>query len=100
MVIGVTHRIPFTQFERPNGSTRQVFTEVSHKVHEAAQELLTSQEYDFTFEAEVLPADAVSLTINDGECDVAIEICANGSEVPKAVERLILNFDPIRHYAS
>ena len=35
----------------------------------------------------------VSLTISDGEEDVAVELIANGPEVPKAVDRMISEFN-------
>ena len=82
--------VPFTQYLRPNGARREVWIERPAPVIEAANVLLAK---GFTFECEELSdCVTVSLTISDGEQDVAMECVPNGPQVPDAVDRLILKF--------
>ena len=82
--------IPFTQFLLPDGRQKPATLPVSAKLARVARELI---EGGHEFHAEILTTGEVSLTCFDPreEVDIAIEVCANGPEVPKAVERLILS---------
>jgi hypothetical protein len=85
--------ITFTQYLRPDGRKKEVYIERPTEVEARAAEL---QALGYKLECEVLgvepPLPDVSLTISDGQQDVAIELCCNGPEVPTAVDRLILSF--------
>lgn len=80
--------IPFTQFDLPNGRRRAAsFSRPSGTAQIAAELIADGHE----FHCEVLSTGVVSLTcFNHATCeDIAIELCANGPEVPAAVDRLI-----------
>jgi hypothetical protein len=81
--------IRFMQFLRPNGKARSVYIERPAAVEAKA---IAIQDAGYWFEAEVLRGGEVSLTIADLKHDAACEICENGEEVPKAIDRLIMNF--------
>jgi hypothetical protein len=82
--------IPFTQYMRPNG--RQVVVSIDRPAEIAAKaEKIIAR--GFRFECEHLTTGHASLTIADDRGDHAIEVVANGPEVPLAVDRLITNFD-------
>lgn len=80
--------IPFTQYLLPDGRQREVFIDRPEKIEAQAQLIIKR---GLRFECEMLTDGEVSLTIHDpkkGE-DIAIEIVPNGTEVPKAVDRLV-----------
>jgi hypothetical protein len=83
--------IPFTQFLRPHGRPIEVRIDRPDEVAIAAEEIRAA---GFAFECEELSTGEVSLTIRDlkdgGDAD--IEVCANGPDVPAAVDRLITRF--------
>ena len=81
--------IPFTQYRRPNGEKRQQFFDCDESLANKAQTIIDK---GYCFEVEVLMNGIVSLTISDGEEDVAIELSENGPEIPGVVERLVENF--------
>lgn len=82
--------IPFTQYLLPNGRRIIRSIEKYGEVAEKAQEIINK---GLRFEAEVLATGEISLTITDEkEGDLAIEICRNGPDVPKAVDTLIKEF--------
>jgi hypothetical protein len=83
--------IPFTQFLRPNGAQRAAWIERPEPVALAGMRILQA---GFRFECEVLGSGLISLTISDAEGDYACEVVTNTEEVPAAVDRLILEFDP------
>lgn len=49
--------------------------------------------HGFRFECEQLTTGDVSLTISDDDGDYAFQVVPNGSDVPGAVDRLVLEFD-------
>ncbi len=86
-------KIPFTQFLMPNGDRRQVFFDCDPAQDSKVMRLIEAY---VSFECEVLSTGEVSLTVEfempDGENEtLAHEICPNGPEVEKAVEKLINN---------
>lgn len=83
--------IPFTQYLLPDGRTRPISIKRDQLTEVKANAILDK---GFRFEAEMLLTGDISLTIHDpkNEEDVAIEVCKNGPEVPKAVDKLILEF--------
>ena len=82
--------ISFTQYLRPRGTPKPVSIDRPDGVGRAAALL---QRAGYTFTAEVLSNDLVSLTIEneavDEEGPLAHELCQNGPEVPAAVDRLV-----------
>ena len=83
-------RVRFIQYLRPDGRQREMFIEARSPEIVAKAELIWKSGY--RLESEVLMSDLVSLTISDGEEDVASELIENGPEVPLAVDRMIGGF--------
>lgn len=82
--------IPFTQYLLPDGRRTILCIEKYGEIAQKAQEIINK---GLRFEAEVLTTGEISLTITDDkEGDLAIEICRNGPQVPKAVDKLIKEF--------
>jgi len=79
--------IPFTQYLRPDGRKRRIEMTVVGGVAEAADRILR---HGWVFEVEELTTGDASLTVSDGEEDVATEVVPNGPEVPVAIERLVM----------
>lgn len=80
--------IPFTQYLMPDGRPRRITIERPAEIEAKASEIIAR---GWTFEAEMLSDYAtVSLTVSDGDCDVAIEVASNGPEIPNAIDRLVL----------
>ena len=76
----------------PTGRKDTVWIERSKEIVLKAQEIVNA---GFRFECEMLPDyNTISLTIADDDRDCAIEVVPNGPEVPKAIDRMILNFNP------
>lgn len=82
----MSYGIPFTQYLRPDGRAKEVVLHHEENVEAAARELIAS---GLRFEAEVLVSGEVSLTVTDGEEDIAIELVPNGPAVSDAVVRLV-----------
>lgn len=82
--------ISFTQFLRPNGEQRPVTIDRPAAIEAKAQQIVDA---GYRFECEELSTGAVSLTISDGEDDLAMELCANGPAVPVAVDKLVSEFE-------
>lgn len=82
--------IKFTQYLRPNGNTRVIEITRPAEIEALAQDLLKQ---GLVFEIEELQTGEVSMSIEDhGKEDtevIAMEICSNGPEVPKAVDKMI-----------
>jgi hypothetical protein len=78
--------IPFTQYLRPNGKAQQVYFQADQETYNLAQTLL---DRGFAFEAEVLTTGEVSLTVSDGEEDIAIQVCPNGPGIENFVNALV-----------
>lgn len=90
--VGQRPGIPFTQYLMPNGRRDSVWIERPAAIEAKAQAIIAA---GFRFECEMLSDyGTISLTIADPEADedVAIEVCANGPEVPTAVDRLVTEF--------
>lgn len=81
--------IEFTQYMRPHGYAKTISTKRPEEIEAKASILRAS---GYVFEAEVLTTGQVSLTVETEEDGptVAIEVVSNGSDVPAAVDRLIL----------
>ena len=85
-----TQQIPFTQYKLPDGRRVEIQIERPTAVAEKAQRIIAA---GYVFECEVLRNGEVSFTITDPEeGDLAFQVCANGSAVPAAVDRLIERF--------
>ncbi len=78
--------IPFTQFLRPDGRLRPVAVARPADIDALAQALSGA---GCEFRCEVLTTGQVSLTVSNGQDDIAIEICDNDPSVPGAVDRFV-----------
>ena len=87
--------VPFTQYLRPSGRPISIELPCSEELKSSVEEIIKR---GYRFEAEVLRTGEVSLTVSDGEQDLAIELTSNGPEVLHAVNRLISRF--ARRYLS
>ena len=83
--------IPFIQYKRPDGRQVPVSINRPQPISALAAVILGA---GYRFETEILMDGLVSFTVFDPrtEEDVAIEVCKNGPEVPKTVDRLIEEF--------
>lgn len=82
--------IYFTQFLRPHGHRQEISIAMPDEVWNKAMSI---KAMGLELHAEVLTTGEINLTVTDEEKgDLAQEIVANGPEVPKAVERLIMDF--------
>lgn len=83
--------IEFTQYLMPHGRQIAVRIECPEDVAAKARGIIAA---GFRFECEMLnDYTTISLTIVGDKADHAIEVVPNGPEVPKAVDRMILDFD-------
>lgn len=80
--------IEFTQFLMPDGRRKRITIECPPQIEEKAEAIKNA---GLDFECEVLRNGMVSFTCTDDEADQFIELCNNGSGVPKTVEKLINN---------
>ena len=82
--------IPFTQFLRPTGDTRQTFIDVPHQVALLATRFI---EEGGGYTSELLRTGEVSLcaefTVNNERQDVACIYTRNGPGIEEAVEKLV-----------
>lgn len=78
--------IPFTQYLLPNGRMEVITIDMPEPVERAAQALI---EAGCHFDAEILTTGLISLTCEEGEDLLSIEVCENNEAVLKAVENLI-----------
>lgn len=84
--------IEFTQFLMPHGRKDTVWIERPIEIVTKAKIIVSN---GFRFGCEMLSDyNTISLTIADDDRDYAIEVVPNGPEVPKAIDRMILNFNP------
>lgn len=94
--------IPFKQYLRPDGRTRDESIERPAEVETLARQLL---EQGVVFECEHLQGDMVALYArdrHDEDAEFAMELVDNGPEVPVAVDRLVRDAATakgIRHHA-
>lgn len=80
----------FTQYILPHGRREPVSIERPDEIEALAKQFIDS---GGRYECEVLTTGHVSLTavhtVDDEEQDVAIEVCANGPDVPVRVDQLV-----------
>jgi hypothetical protein len=83
--------VPFTQYLRPYGRRTEVAIDLNPETEAKALEILAA---GYVFECEELTTGHVSFTIHDPrkQEDVAIQLGANGPEVPSLVTKLIMGF--------
>ena len=82
----MTYTIPFTQYMLPNGARRSATFECNEETYAQSKRLLEDGYY---FDAEILSTGMVSLTCEEEDRLVNIEVVANGPDVVQAVERLV-----------
>lgn len=83
--------IEFTQYLLPDGRKKPAWIDRPQDIADKAAQIRNA---GYRFEMEMLPdMQMISLTIIDDERDHAIEVVPNGPEVPKAVDRMIQEFD-------
>ena len=75
-----------TQYLRPNGERRLEQAEISDCFQALYEDM---QDYGYRLAAEILTTGHISLTIENNEEDVDIEIVANGPDVLKTIETLL-----------
>lgn len=86
--------VPFTQFMRPNGRRVPVSIERPEEIAAEARRLIG---LGYRFEIESLMTGHVSMEVvgpedEDGDpVSLAVEVVPNGTEVPAAVDRLVLS---------
>jgi O-succinylbenzoate synthase len=81
--------VMFIQYIRPSGEKRITFIERPDEIADKGFEIVR---LGYALTAEVLSTGEASFAIEDGEKDVAVEVCENGPGVPGAVDRLITGF--------
>lgn len=84
--------ITFIQYEPPNGRFKTVTIVRPDHVERKASEI---EELGYRFEIELLSTGHASITIGDDDADYAHVIVTNGPGVPEAVDRLIMDFQPV-----
>lgn len=82
--------VKFTQYLRPNGRKRDIYTEVTDELGPQIDQIIVN---GFNFTAEVVAETMVVLTISDDRADYEMHVCQNGTEVPETIERMIRAFD-------
>lgn len=86
------HEIPFTQFLLPNGRQRATSTFVGDLEFEAYKKLSSM---GFRMTVEMLSNGIISQAIEDPELgDFDLQLSANNEEVPRALSKLLLRFNP------
>lgn len=78
--------IPFTQYLRPNGRPKEVYIDLGIETENKAQQLI---DCGCRFDIEILLTGIVSMTCEQGDELLAMELAPNGPEIPGAVKRLI-----------
>lgn len=78
--------IPFTQYLRPNGRTKEVMIDMPADIELKAGKLIESGCH---FDIEVLSTGIISMTCEREDDVLAIRLSTNGPEVPIAVGKLI-----------
>ncbi len=85
------NEVEFVQFLMPNGRRSQVFIEQPDEVVAKAKQIRAA---GYEFHCEMLgDYQTINLTISDDKADHAVEVVPNGPEVPKAITRMILDFN-------
>lgn len=86
-----TWLIPFTQYLRPDGRTKEIQFETSKELYDKAQLILAE---GFVFECEILQTGHASATITDPELgDYRHALGENAPGFKEKVEQMILSFD-------
>ena len=85
------NRILFTQYLRPNGRAEEIWIERPDDVVTKAKAIIAA---GARFEIEELSDGTVSMTVEHPDAEdqgqsVSHLLCANGPEVPSAVDRLV-----------
>ena len=81
--------IEFTQYLRPAGRTRPMLIDRPEAIAQKAVEIIAA---GYRLEVEELRSGDISLSIADDKEDADGELCENGTEVPRTVDRLIERF--------
>lgn len=84
--------VKVTQFQRPNGRTNTVSTEVPN---DCAVGYEAMQRKGCRLTAEVLPNSLVSLCIEHPEGDYYIQLARNGPKVQATIAEALRNFDEV-----
>jgi len=83
------YAIPFTQYLLPHGRKVEVSIERPKDIYDKAMDIIKT---GHRFEIEVLTTGYVHMTITNDDDDQDGEVIDNGSEVPIAVDRMIIRF--------
>lgn len=85
--------VKFTQFILPHGRTREITISLAPEVETKADKLL---QRGYNFEIEILSTGQISATINHSslDYDAAITVCNNNAEVPLAISKMLMEFNP------
>ena len=78
--------IPFTQYLMPYGERRPAFYDCAPELAQQAAALLNA---GCTFEIELLTTGLVSMSVTQGEIQVAHKLCDNGPGIEKHVEKMV-----------
>ena len=78
--------VKFIQYLRPHGRRIEITISLPESVALDARDLMAR---GYALEAEVLTTGMVSMTVSDGETDIAGELVENGPGVQEAVVQLI-----------
>lgn len=85
--------IPFTQFLRPDGRRQEVRTTDASYTDDDLKAAQAIIDVGFRFEIEQLMTGQISMTISDSDADYVHQICANNTDVPASVKKLIHKHD-------
>ena len=78
--------IPFTQYLQPNGAKRAVVVDADADTEAKAKILL---DRGYHFDIEILTTGIVSLTCEDDDDVISIELCENGPGITEAIQKLV-----------
>ena len=78
--------IDVVQYTQPTGKRKEVGTNISDDCKENYQDMVKA---GFRIAAEILYSKEISLTIENHEKDVDIEVVGNGPAVQEAIEKMI-----------
>ena len=78
--------IPFTQYLKPNGKKVSVVIDMDEDTEAQAKILLDN---GYHFAVEILNNGIVSITCENDEDVISIELCENGPKIPDIVRKLI-----------
>jgi len=78
--------IPFTQYLQPDGAKRAVVIDMDEETETQAKILIDKGCH---FDVEILNTGLISLTCEDDEDLISIEICENDASIPHAVRKVV-----------